>query len=91
MLETITFEFKQISMKNYQSTVAERLMKYVQIDTTADPTSTTFPSSEIQKDLGRVLVEELKGLGIADAEMDEWGYVFGTIPNNTDNASLPTI
>lgn len=78
-------------MKNYQSTVADRLMKYVQIDTTADPTSTTFPSSEIQKDLGRVLVTELKGLGIADAEMDEWGYVFGTIPNNTGNSTLPTI
>lgn len=78
-------------MKNYQSTVAERLMKYVQIDTTADPTSTTFPSSEIQKDLGRVLVEELKGLGIKDAEMDEWGYVFATISNNTDNPDLPTI
>ncbi|XOV67237.1 MAG: peptidase T [Fluviicola sp.] len=78
-------------MKNYQSTVAERLMKYVQIDTTADPTSTTFPSSEIQKDLGRELVLELKELGIEDAEMDEWGYVFATIPNNTDNAELPTI
>lgn len=78
-------------MKNYTSTVAERLMKYVQIDTTADPTSTTFPSSEIQKNLGRELVSELKGLGIEDAEMDEWGYVFGTIPNNTGNNSLPTI
>lgn len=78
-------------MKNYTSTVAERLMKYVQIDTTADPTSTTYPSSEIQKNLGRELVSELKGLGIEDAEMDEWGYVFGTIPNNTGNDSLPTI
>lgn len=78
-------------MKNYTSTVAERLMRYVQIDTSADPNSTSFPSSEIQKNLGRLLVEELKELGIADAEMDEWGYVFATIPNNTGNDSLPTI
>lgn len=78
-------------MKNYTSTVAERLMKYVQIDTTADPNSTSFPSSEIQKDLGEVLVSELHELGIKDAEMDEWGYVFATIPNNTNNSELPTI
>lgn len=78
-------------MKNYNSTVAERLMKYVQIDTTADPNSTSFPSSEIQKDLGKVLVSELQDLGIKDAEMDEWGYVFATIPNNTGNEDLPTI
>lgn len=64
-------------------------MRYVQIDTTADPESTTFPSSEKQKDLGRLLVQELLDLGIADAEMDEWGYVFGTIKGNVENA--PTI
>lgn len=78
-------------MENYNSTVAERLMKYVQIDTTADPNSTSFPSSMIQKNLGELLVKELKGLGIDDAEMDEWGYVFATLKNNTDNPNLPTI
>lgn len=77
-------------MNNYKSTVEERFIKYAQIDTTADPESTTFPSSEIQKDLGRVLVQELKDMGISDAEMDEWGYVFGTLPNNTGK-DLPTI
>jgi len=71
-------------------TVEERFLRYVQIDTTADPTSETFPSSMIQKDLGKVLVQELKELGITDAEMDEWGYVFGTIPSNTDR-NVPTI
>ena len=45
----------------------------------------------IQKDLGKVLVEELKEIGLADAEMDEWGYVFATIPNNTGKDNLPTI
>lgn len=87
----ITFEFKQICMKNYNSTVENRFIKYAKIDTTADPNSTSFPSSMIQKDLGKVLVEELKDLGIEDAEMDEWGYVFATIPNNTGNKELPTI
>lgn len=77
-------------MNNYKSTVEERFIKYAMIDTTADPESTSFPSSEIQKDLGRELVEELKSMGIEDAEMDEWGYVFGTLPNNTGK-DLPTI
>ena len=78
-------------MDNYTSTVEERFIKYAKIDTTADPDSTTFPSSEIQKNLGRELVSELLTLGVEDAEMDEWGYVFGTLPNNTLNNSLPTI
>ena len=78
-------------MKNYTSTVEERFVKYARIDTTADPNSTSFPSSEIQKDLGRELLKELLELGISDAEMDEWGYVYATIPNNTQNSKLPTI
>jgi tripeptide aminopeptidase len=78
-------------MNNYTSTVENRFVKYAKIDTSADPKSSTFPSSEIQKNLGRELVLELKELGIADAEMDEWGYVYATIQNNTANNSLPTI
>jgi tripeptide aminopeptidase len=76
-------------MNTYNHSVAERLMRYVQIDTTADPDSTSFPSSEKQKDLGRLLVKELLDLGVSDAEMDEWGYVFGTIKGNVSN--VPTI
>lgn len=78
-------------MNNYTSSVEERFIRYAKIDTTADPNSSSFPSSEIQKDLAKVLVEELKELGIKDAEMDEWGYVFGTIPGNTGNDNAPTI
>ena len=78
-------------MNNYKSTVESRFIKYAKIDTTADPKSESFPSSEIQKDLAKVLVEELKELGVEDAEMDSWGYVFGTVENNTDNKDLPTI
>lgn len=79
-----------MAIKGYSHSVAERLMKYVQIDTTADPNSETFPSTMIQKDLGKVLVEELKGLGIDDAEMDEHGYVFGTVKGNIDH-KVPTV
>ncbi len=64
--------------------VADRLMRYVQVDTQSDPYSDTFPSTEKQKNLSLLLVDELKSIGITDAYMDEWGYVFGTVPSNTD-------
>ncbi len=67
-------------MNNYEHTVAERLMRYVQIDTQSDPSSSTQPSTEKQKDLSRLLVEELKTIGIQDAELDQHGYVYATIP-----------
>lgn len=78
-------------MNNYAYTVEERFLKYVQIDTTADPISPSFPSSEKQKDLAVILVKELQEMGIKDAEMDEWGYVYATIESNSDNQSTPTI
>jgi tripeptide aminopeptidase len=69
---------------SYTYTVLERFMRYAQIDTQSDPHSKTIPSTEKQKNLGRLLVEELKEIGIADAAMDEFGYVYATIPSNTD-------
>lgn len=77
-------------MENYQYTVEDRFKKYVQVDTTANPLSETFPSSDGQKVLGAQLVNELKNLGLSDAIMDEWGYVFATIKSNTEN-KVPTI
>jgi tripeptide aminopeptidase len=71
-------------------TVTDRFLKYVQIDTEADPNSQTTPSSMKQKDLAQVLVEELKKMGIFDAEMDEWGYVYATIKGNSKK-KVPTI
>lgn len=76
---------------SYNYSVENRFLKYVQIDTTADPNSSSFPSSMKQKDLAKVLLQELKNLGIADAEMDEWGYVYATIPANSERENLPTI
>ncbi len=78
-----------MSKRNYS--VEQRFIRYAQIDTTADPNSTSFPSSMKQKDLGKLLVQELLELGIHDAEMDEWGYVFGTIPSTSSKVNLPTI
>jgi tripeptide aminopeptidase len=69
-------------MKNYNYSVADRLMRYVQIDTTADPNSNTNPSSEKQKNLSKLLCDELIGLGL-DASTDEFGYVYATIPSNS--------
>lgn len=63
-------------MNNHLSSVVHRFLRYVQIDTQSDPGSDTVPSTEKQKDLSRLLVEELKAMGIADAGMDESGYVY---------------
>ena len=70
--------------QQYQFTAAERFLRYVQIDTQSDPLSDTHPTSEKQKNLSRILVEELKAMGVSDAEMDEFGYVYATIPSTTD-------
>lgn len=69
---------------DYKFTAAERFLRYVQIDTQSDPLSTTFPSTDKQKKLGRLLADELKDIGLKDAHLDEWGYVYATIPSNTD-------
>lgn len=75
---------------NYKNTCTTRFLKYVQIDTEADANSLTQPSSEKQKDLSKILVEELHALGIANAELDAFGYVYATLPSNT-NKSVPVL
>ncbi|MCY0095398.1 peptidase T [Hoeflea ulvae] len=64
-------------------TVLDRLLRYVVIDTQSDPDSRAQPSTEKQKDLGRVLVAELQELGLSDAHMDEHGNIYATLPSNT--------
>jgi tripeptide aminopeptidase len=75
---------------SYQYTVAERFMRYVQVDTQSDPEATCFPSTEKQKDLSKILADELKAIGLADVDMDEYGYVYATIPSTTDK-NVPVI
>lgn len=77
-------------MKEYAFTVAERFMRYVQVDTQSDPTSKTNPTTEKQKDLSKILAAELQAIGLADAHTDEFGYVYATIPSNTEK-KVPVI
>ncbi|MBM3432774.1 MAG: peptidase T [Bacteroidetes bacterium] len=74
----------------YSFTAAERFCRYVQCDTQSDPHSTGFPSTEKQKALSRLLVEELLQIGITDAHLDDQGYVYATIPATTTR-SAPVI
>ncbi len=69
-----------MNLPPFQHQILDRFLRYVQIDTQSDPHATTVPSTEKQKDLGRLLVQELKELGIQDAELDTYGYVYATVP-----------
>jgi tripeptide aminopeptidase len=60
----------------------DRFLRYVKVDTRSDEASESSPTTEKQKDLSRMLVDELKALGCDDAAMNEWGYVFASIPEN---------
>ena len=75
----------------YSTNCVERFLRYVTIDTQSIEDSDTFPSTEKQKNLLRLLVGELKELGLEDVEMDEYGYVFATIPATTPKDNVPTI
>jgi tripeptide aminopeptidase len=72
-----------MNFANYNFTVTDRFIRYAKIDTQSDPNSPSCPSTEKQKNLGRVLVEELNQMGINDVELDEFGYVYATIESNT--------
>ena len=74
-----------------KATLIDRFMRYVQVDTQSDPESTSFPTTEKQKDLSRLLVKELKAMGIADSELDEHGYIYATIPGNSPKKNIPAI
>lgn len=75
---------------NSSHTLQNRFTEYVKIDTQSDPSSATVPSTEKQKDLGRVLVAQLLEMGITDAQLDEYGYVYATIPSNSSK-NVPVI
>lgn len=77
----------QISPDN----IADRFMRYVRIDTQSDPTSSAHPTTEKQKDLSKLLLKELLGMGITNATTDEYGYVYATIPSNSDKKNIPAI
>src|SRR5678816_4298094 len=77
-------------IKGYVFTSVQRFIRYVQTDTQSDPQSTTHPTTEKQKDLSKILAAELLEIGLKDAHTDEYGYVYATIPANT-NKPVPVI
>ena len=66
----------------------DRFLQYVQINTTAVEDSGNYPSSPGQLEIGKLLVEQMRAMGIADAEQDQWGIVYGTIPGNVDSSPV---
>lgn len=75
---------------NSSNSLQNRFTEYVKIDTQSDPASASIPSTEKQKNLGKVLVTQLLEMGIADAHLDDYGYVYATIPSNSDK-NVPVI
>jgi tripeptide aminopeptidase len=87
---TFVFNFNAAIMINYTYTVAERFLEYVKIDTQSNPNSIEQPSTQKQLHLSKVLVAQMLQMGIADAHLDEHGYVYGTLPSNSQK-QVPTI
>ncbi len=73
------------------SSVLNKFLRYVQIDTQSDPNSNTFPSTSKQLNLSRLLAKELVEMGISDAVSDAYGYVYATIPANSEKVNIPVI
>ncbi len=77
-------------LQPYNFTCAERFVRYVQVDTQSNPQNPATPSTEKQKDLSKILAEELLAMGIADAHTDAYGYVYASIPSNSEK-KVPVI
>ncbi|MEQ1554158.1 MAG: peptidase T [Ferruginibacter sp.] len=71
--------------------LVERFMRYVQVDTQSDPESNLSPTTEKQKDLSKILETELKVMGLQNVELDAFGYVYATVPANTNKQNIPAI
>ena len=67
----------------------DRFLRYVRIGTAADPNSDSYPSSESQRELGRMLAEELRAMGAEDVNQDEHALVYATIPSTVGTANVP--
>ncbi|MCP9761910.1 peptidase T [Lacihabitans soyangensis] len=78
-------------MINLKDALLDRFLRYVKIDTQSDPESECSPSTEKQKNLGRILVEELEAFGLQNAEMDDFGVVYATLSRNSTKTDVPKI
>ncbi|MBE2245968.1 MAG: peptidase T [Candidatus Competibacteraceae bacterium] len=79
-----------IDFSQYDFTVADRFIRYVQINTQSNPDSDTFPSTSCQLDFARSMAEELRIMGMQDVVMDDNGYVYATLPANSEK-KVPVI
>lgn len=77
-------------LTGYSNSLVDRFFRYAKIDTQSDPSSGTQPSSAKQLDLSRLLLEELNSLGLKETELDENGYVYASIPSNSEK-EVPVI
>ena len=75
--------------KDHSRALLERFLRYVRVDTRSDEDSSSSPSTEKQKDLARILEDELKDLGLENVRMNEWGYVFATLPSTLTEGHPP--
>ena len=71
--------------------VEDRFLEYVKVDTKSDETTRVTPSTEGQLKLGKILESELKEIGLKDVHVDKFGYVYATLPSNSENKNIPTI
>jgi tripeptide aminopeptidase len=78
-------------MKIDTASLTDRFMRYVQVDTQSDPTSNAYPTTEKQKDLSNMLFAELKAMGLAAVETDEYGYVYASLPATSSKTGIPAI
>jgi tripeptide aminopeptidase len=78
-------------IESFRNALVDRFLRYVKIDTQSDPESALSPSTEKQKNLGRLLVEELKDMGIENAHLEEFGIVYATFWSNSAKERVPKI
>ena len=74
-----------------KNALVDRFMRYVQVDTQSDPNGSSFPTTEKQKDLSKILFEELQAMGLQKVELDEFGYVYASLPANSGKENIPVI
>ena len=77
-------------LPGHSSSLTDRFFRYTQMDTQSNPDSNTQPSTAKQLDLSRLLLEELKAMGLTETELDENGYVYASIPSNSEK-KVPVI
>src|SRR5262245_12298263 len=75
----------------FSSSAAARFLRYVTVDTQSDDQSTTYPSTDKQLTLLRQLAAELREVGVADAQIDQYGYVMATVPASPGKEQVPAI